>query len=512
MTDVAYADEQSRWPTSRSALGSATSSPAPEQAHCNDTWVDFNGSIGAAYELTKAVRQHVRDLFQGMPSLHCAVAVAGVDGYLLDVVGPRSLMGELEALGLCRGALATVDCPAMVSLAATLACGRLSTHAVTSPQPLASAACPIRNKAGDMRGAVTFIQRDEQVHPLLAPLVQSCAIAAAHHMELEAYRRDAQRVHQSLLSHLDYHVVRVTPDGHIEAHHPVPVREEVRRKMVEYAREGSDGDSEFVVGDHLYSCNLRVLRDPIEGDGGRLAVFRDITSQRLLESRVRDADKLSILASLAAGIAHEIRNPLTTAKGFLQLFAERQGENADKRYLNLTIRELNRIQDLVKDFMTLARPVPPLYEDIDLHALIRTVLDFLHPEALLNDVTLAHDLSNEPVYIHADANQMKQVLLNVLQNALHACDRRGRIEVSTGIRSASVVISIRDTGRGISPEQQAKVFQPFYTTKPTGTGLGLAVSRQIMQEHGGSIELSSELGTGTTVRLVLPLARSRPPG
>lgn len=459
-------------------------------------------------ELVRAVRQHAFELFHRNPALSGAVVVADAQGRILDVIGSPDVVSRLSALDLSNHSHFIFAPQTIPDAAQPLMTSAVTRSIQVGDVQLFSTSCPVIGKLSRMHGSVAFVHLGSDHNPLVAALVQSSAVAAAHSIELSTYARETQRVHQSLLSHLDYHVIRINADDTVESHHPIPLPEHIRGKMVQYAKKAADGDAEFFLEDRLYSCNLRQLSDPLSGDVCRLAVFRDVTNQRQMELRVRDADKLSILASLAAGIAHEIRNPLTTAKGFLQLFAERQLENSDRRFLDLTIHELDRIQKLVKDFMSLARPVQPEYENVDLNHLIHEVVHFMYPEALLNNVTLHSEVPNEGAIIFADTDQVRQVLLNVLQNAVHACPHNGEVFIRTCTVSTSMIVSIQDTGCGLSTEQQAKAFQPFFTTKTNGTGLGLVVCRQIMQEHAGTIEMSSQLGVGTTLRLVFPLAKA----
>lgn len=480
--------------------------PTEESRAANQTSIE---SVGTCYELIQAVRWHVSGLFDKAPFLACGVIITDNRGQVVDLMGPPDIISQLEALGVTRSDSNLPPCVATQSIARALSTHAPATHFSEQDGNLCSATCLVTDQSQQILGSISFVRFNGGSDPLL-PVVHSTALAVSHYLALNDKHKDAVRVHQSLLSHLDYHVIRIHVDGSVESHHPIPLVDDQRDKMIDCVQTAPDGDSEFFVEDKLYSCNLRNLTDALAGNMGRLAVLRDITHQRQMESRVRDADKLSVLASLAAGIAHEIRNPLTTAKGFLQLFAERQSENSDGRYIDLTIQELDRIQDLVKDFMSLARPVQPEYETVELNTVIRDVWHFMQPEALLHDVTIQSDVPNDDIYIRADRNQVKQVLMNVLQNALQACTANGKIFVDTATRSASVTISIRDTGCGLSIDQLTKAFQPFFTTKSAGTGLGLVVCRQIMQEHGGSIEMSSKLGQGTVVRLVFPLAQVCP--
>lgn len=221
-----------------------------------------------------------------------------------------------------------------------------------------------------------------------------------------------------------------------------------------------------------------------------------------LEHKLQEFEKFSSLASLSAGIAHEIRNPLTTARGFLQLFEQRCAP-ADRDYLQLTIHELDRIQHLLVDFMGLCRPDSEAFQTVDTCMLTQSVCDFLCPEASLYSVELLSDIPVLPVMLHLQPGRIKQVLINLVKNAIHACDKGGgQVHLQLRDNPTDVTIIIADTGCGISDMNH--LFDPFHTTKMSGTGLGLFVSKHIVEEHRGHIHIDSAIGHGTTIMVYLP--------
>lgn len=470
----------------------------------------FSSRYNQNYELMKAVRQHIYALFQSISMPEYAVLVCNDTGLIIDIMGGTDVVHRLERMGVSADFTASPNCTMTdvlyraVTLHQTTTC---SAYDESNGTAIATAGAPVCDAENHIVGALCFLRFAKEVEPSMPTLAQSAAIAVSHCMDLESYYRDTQRVHQSLLSHLDYHMVRIHPSGRVESHHPVLLRDEIREQMLNWTANNEPGESETILGDRWYHCDVRTLVDPVSGASGRIGLFRDVTEQKRMESHMRSAERMTVLTQLAAGIAHEIRNPLTTAKGFLQLLAERQTDPHEKTYLDLTINELNRIQQLVKDFMQLARPVDPTYQLIDLSRVLQDVLDFIRPEGLLHDVTLRLTETLPETRVRADANQVKQVLINVLQNAVQACTNNGRVDIHVRRKSQSVELEIQDNGSGLDEDVQRKVFQPFFTTKQAGTGLGLPICKQIMQEHGGNIELTSEVGKGTTVRLIFPRAQ-----
>lgn len=249
---------------------------------------------------------------------------------------------------------------------------------------------------------------------------------------------------------------------------------------------------------HAIYHNWMAMEDEETARVNRVEAISLLTPQ---EGKLLDYEKNSSLAALCAGIAHEIRNPLTAARGFLQLFARNCRED-DLQFLQLTIHELDRVGQLVQDFMQVARPTDEVAKETDLCQLTYSVFQFLLPEANLYDVELTCELPTAPVQLKVQAGRIKQVFINLLQNALHACDRQGSVNIHIEDIDHSVFITIIDNGCGISDLDQ--LFRPFHTTKENGTGLGMFVSKHIIEQHRGHIHVQSAAGQGTKLVIRLP--------
>lgn len=233
-----------------------------------------------------------------------------------------------------------------------------------------------------------------------------------------------------------------------------------------------------------------------------ICVARDITERKQTEELLRNSDKLSIIGQLAAGIAHEIRNPLTSLRGFLQLLQEQYESFA---YYNVMISELDRINFIASEFLLLAKPQSMNYKETNITSLLNDVIRLLDAQAILNNVQILTAYSNENWMITCEENQLKQVFINVLKNSIEAMPTGGTILVQMTEPFANV-LSLRfvDEGCGISPERIPLLGEPFYTTKEKGTGLGLMVSYKIIRDHQGTITVTSELNKGTIVEIRLP--------
>lgn len=233
-----------------------------------------------------------------------------------------------------------------------------------------------------------------------------------------------------------------------------------------------------------------------------MVVSRDVSEVMETKELLRQSDKLSAIGQLAAGIAHEIRNPLTSLRGFVQLL---QASLADPRYCEIMLAELDRINFIVSELLVLAKPQSMKFEDKNPALIIQNVISLLESQANMNNILFHVDLDAHLPYISCDENHLKQVFINVCKNAIEALPQGGEIFVEgERVSPTRIHIRIRDTGCGIDPSQIPRLGEPFYTTKEKGTGLGLMISHRILEDHGGSLSIESEPGKGTTVHIALP--------
>jgi PAS domain S-box-containing protein len=239
-----------------------------------------------------------------------------------------------------------------------------------------------------------------------------------------------------------------------------------------------------------------------------ISIQYDITEQKKTEEMLLKSEKLSLVGELAAGLAHEIRNPLTTIKGLVQVLQE---TTADKKalYSDIILTEIDRINYIVSEFMVLAKPHAVYFNECNLTDILKKVIYLLEAEANLKNVVIINDIANEDVTLHGEKNQLTQVFVNLFKNAMEALPNGGVIRVSTAVVNDKIKISIEDNGVGMSEEQVKRIGEPFYTTKAMGTGLGLMVSYKIIQNHKGSISVKSELNKGTTFDIMLPLVGNK---
>jgi two-component system sensor histidine kinase PilS (NtrC family) len=261
--------------------------------------------------------------------------------------------------------------------------------------------------------------------------------------------------------------------------------------------------------EQVLGITVSPLRDDRGAALGSVVNFQDLTDLRQLERSMRHAERMATLGQLTAGIAHEIRNPLASISGSVELLAMTPRVSDDDRALMAIVtREIDRLNTLITEMLDYASPRPLQAVPLDLRALVEETLRVFRQDPTVTgaEVVGPGDAAVEPVHVTADPEKVRQVLWNLLRNAVDATEDRPRREVRVELRAAptSVALSIHDTGAGISVEQQARIFDPFFTTKRRGTGLGLPICQSIVAEHGGAIAVTSEVGVGTTFTITLP--------
>ncbi|MEH7095665.1 ATP-binding protein [Neobacillus vireti] len=234
-----------------------------------------------------------------------------------------------------------------------------------------------------------------------------------------------------------------------------------------------------------------------------LSIGKDVTARKeQTENLLQKSEKLALLGQMAAGIAHEIRNPLTSIKGFIQLFKAHQIKD---EYFDIVLAELNRINAIVGEFLFLAKPTAAVYLDHDLTILLNDVVTLISTQTILNNVEIAVDYDDHLPKVSCEENQLKQVFLNLFKNAIEAMPNGGTIQVYMRKKGETQLsIKIKDEGVGIPKERISTLGEPFYTTKEKGTGLGLMTCYKIIESHHGTLDIQSTVNKGTTIEISLP--------
>jgi two-component system sensor histidine kinase AtoS len=253
------------------------------------------------------------------------------------------------------------------------------------------------------------------------------------------------------------------------------------------------------------SSSTSLLRDGRGQVIGAVAVIKDISETKQLQRQVIRADRLAALGELVAGIAHDIRNPLTSIRGFIQFLQKSDDPQDWHEYGPLIIREVDGLNRIIGELLEFAKPYPPRYGSVQINDLIQEMLLLIKKRADTQSISIELRLDPTLPYIEADGEQLKQVLLNLIINACQAIPGKGVLIISTSMESPDrLTVHVIDDGAGIPEEHIEKIFDPFFSTKPAGTGLGLAVVQRIINNHHGTIEITSEPGKGTDVKISLP--------
>ncbi|MFZ7944667.1 PAS domain-containing sensor histidine kinase [Neobacillus sp. 19] len=257
------------------------------------------------------------------------------------------------------------------------------------------------------------------------------------------------------------------------------------------------------------AITLQCTSLPIIIDGnvtGIIGYGRDVTTLRKTEERLRRTEKLSVVGELSASVAHEIRNPLTSLKGFVQLLKVDDGQH--QLYYQIMLDELNRINHIVDELLLLAKPQHLKFTSAAIQKLLNDVISLLRTEAIYYNVQIESIFPEEEIYLECEPNQLKQLFINIIKNAIEASFKGGTVAIGVELsENSQVFITVKDNGCGISKERLEKIGEPFYSSKEKGTGLGLTVSFKIVQSHKGSIRFESQKNQGTTVHLSLPISQ-----
>ncbi len=276
----------------------------------------------------------------------------------------------------------------------------------------------------------------------------------------------------------------------------------------------SNGPSERIEGEIRIDrknvpigMRLSNLKDASGNSIGMIGVFQDLTKLKAMEAEVKRKEKWAVIGELSASIAHELRNPLAALKGSVEMLKEKKvsEEHAD-RLMNIALSEMDRLNDIVTNFLLYARPQKLNKKPFDLHRTLGEVVTLLkNSETDNKHVTISANLEGDEL-ITGDTGQLRQVFWNLGLNAMDAISDKGTVGIHTQKENNSINIIFKDSGSGISKGNIDKIFYPFYTTKDSGTGLGLAIALKIVEDHGGKIKVHSDgSGMGTTFKVILPL-------
>ena len=329
-------------------------------------------------------------------------------------------------------------------------------------------------------------------------------------------------IQSGLLSYtLDYHIIFINPAaarmtglaGERVLYHDVSdLFPSLRERDHEHPERLRRWEEEYVRPDGLrrvLGFSLSPLLDAGGLHQGWILIFQDLTPIRQMEQKIKRSEQLAAIGKMAAGIAHEIRNPLASMSGSIQMMSQTGSlDPVSEKLMGIVLRETDRLNALVTDFLQFARPQPPQLEQIQLRAMLAEMVEVFaylrYQEDVAAPTSVILDMDEE-VELEADPRQLKQVLWNLLNNAAEAASGEVIIRVRADRAAKTVQVRVIDDGCGIPAEVQGRIYDPFFTTKDSGSGLGLAQVLRIVEDHGGSLHAESEPGVGSTFTVTLPL-------
>jgi two-component system, sporulation sensor kinase E len=248
---------------------------------------------------------------------------------------------------------------------------------------------------------------------------------------------------------------------------------------------------------------------------GHVMILRDITESRRTAQQTIESERLNALRLLAAGVAHEIGNPLNSLHIHLQLMERsvqklHDGEKAElEQSIDVARSEVNRLDSIVTQFLKAIRPSRPQLRPENVNTIVEEAVRFFTPELQDREIVVEQELRSDLPLLQLDRDQMKQAFYNVIKNSVEAMHRHGTLRIRTDLTDTHVIVRFVDTGGGMSAENLSRVFEPYFTTKPSGSGLGLLIVRRIVREHGGELSIESSQGRGLTLTIRLPYIDKR---
>lgn len=247
---------------------------------------------------------------------------------------------------------------------------------------------------------------------------------------------------------------------------------------------------------------------------GSLLCIRDVSDQKQLETQIFQSEKFDLIGEIAAGIANEVRNPLTSIHGFLQLMESKlSNHDANRSVINIMLHEIHRLNITIGEFVLMSRPIVPIRQEADLHEILDEILLQTEKELQNKNITVTKIYSSSLPHILLDREQIKHVFINLVSNAICAMNGVGKLVITSDLSDSdgTVTITFTDNGCGIDPSTVDRIFEPFFTTRDGYTGLGLTVAKRIIHNHGGKIDVNSQPGLDTTFKIILPVNDEKKP-
>ena len=390
---------------------------------------------------------------------------------------------------------------------------RISTGQFDAPAPVVKGFAGGTDELGAVSQKITQVgQQLRGVHEIFSTMRENMnSVMAGLEDGLLLFTRDARAVMISPAAEkflgepagqfLGRRLTEIFPPGH-------PLREALRIEGDELSEVAAETELETIEGRKRVSVSVQEIQEDGERMGA-LVTLRDLDSLESIGTQLQVSERLAALGRITAGVAHEVKNPLNSMRLWLENLKEslpRDKDSAPQQAVQVLDKEIDRLDAVVKRFLDFTRPMDVRLEATQLSELLKEVLELARPQLQKSNIQLAQLLPIDVPPVYVDRALLKQAVLNLVLNAADAMPNGGQLRLVLSRRGEMAEISVGDTGKGIPVENRQKIFQLFFTTRPGGSGIGLASTFRIVQLHNGSIDFTSEVGRGTTFRIELPLA------
>ncbi|WP_404332475.1 ATP-binding protein [Mesobacillus maritimus] len=473
----------------------------------------------------------VLDSLVGTPVL---IVVSDSEGYLMDIVGDETIKSTVEELGIKIGSHFTQEAVGtnVISLALQQRhpislIGTNHYHKHLHEIACYGAAFHYTDE-DNLLGTINIMTPIPFHNPLLLTMLSQVVESIERELLLRKQNRKLNLLNQMMITRTRNGIILTNEKGVItefnqfaeeisnhtrssvigKSIYEFPFTGNYFKRVIEFGDRYENEELKFTnKSGQPIICLLDV--QPVYKDEKMIGVFgqfRDITERYLMEEKIKEAEKKALAGRIAAGIAHEIRNPLTTVRGYLQYLEKHVDDNTSQLFSSLLIPEIDRANKIISDFLSLSKPTYKNVEMISVeHLLIDYIWKFLQSEALLHNVEINIELDSKTnsLLILCNREELLQVFINLFQNSLQAKKVSPLIiNIYTNVVNSKVQLIFRDNGKGIPASIRTNIFEPFFTTKDEGTGLGLSVSRKIVENHEGTMHMeSNEYGTSFMIEL-----------
>ncbi|QGQ48915.1 PAS domain S-box protein [Metabacillus sediminilitoris] len=482
-------------------------------------------------DVISVARKFMTKLISDLNGMAVLIVITDVEGCILEMYGDEMIKGQVQSLGLSSGITFTeselgTNC---ISMALDLEQPVQMIGTDHFHRCLYQSACfsaPFQH-SGKISGTISVMMTAQDASSFHLGLLQSAVGSIEREVKVNKQNKKLLILNQVLIKNSRNGIIITNEVGNIIEVNPFAERVLSCKKEAiinspikkipiigEYMENVLRGhkkyeDIEITISDKIFLFDSFPIYNETNQVNGAFGQFRDITDRLMLEKQVMASEKLSAIGKISAGLAHEIRNPLTSIIGLLQLLKKQLKTNERKQveYFRIIFSELERIKNLVNQFVLMAKPDQNEIAKsfIEMNDLIEDIITLMESQVTNKDIKIEYNVSlTEKVNI--DRDKIKQVLINIIQNSLDAISHNGKIKISVNpnLHDDGIEIIIKDNGMGMDKSTLKKVSTPFFTTKENGLGLGLSMSYNIIELHKGKVRVESEKGTGTTFTIWLP--------